>query len=106
MDDNPPNHSQQLHWEIQHCNEGYVSIKSVSSGCYLDGRDAGDAAIEVLVSERNPHEEACFNWQIGECDGLLTFKCKSNGFYLDGRNVRGDIAYVTDKEPVSGDENL
>ncbi len=87
MNNNSPNSSQQLHWELQPCDKGYVSIKSVSSGGYLDGRDAHNP--ECLVTQRNPYGDAYLNWQIGECDGHLTFKCKSNGYYLDGRAKHG-----------------
>jgi hypothetical protein len=97
MNSQNPNSNQQLHWELQDCDEGYISIKSVSSGGYLDGRN--ESIVECLVTKRNPHNDKHLNWKIEECEGYLTFKCKANGHYLDGRAQHGHVAFATGRQP-------
>ncbi len=82
-----PSQTQELHWELSHCDEGFVAIKSISNGGYLDGRD--DKTSECIVSHRPPNGDQYLMWKIEESEGFVTFKCKSNNRYLDGRAFDG-----------------
>ena len=85
-----------FHWVINPCDPGYVSIWSASSNSYLDGRNTEP---ECLVTNRNPSNDDFLNWEVGSVDGYLTFKCKSNGHYLDERAEAGSTAFSTDRSP-------
>ena len=64
--------------------DGYWAIRSVSSGCYLDGRANEE---EVLVSDRNPEGDQFLNWSVVNLgDGSFSFQSRSNGRFLDGRD--------------------
>ena len=98
-----PSADQKFHWAIEYCDEpGFVAIKSMANGGYLDGR--GNEK-EVLVTHRPPNGDKFLMWQIEECEGFLTFRCKSNGHYLDGRHEAGHAAYSTGRNP-QGDAYL
>jgi hypothetical protein len=58
-----------------------------------------------LVTDRQPQGDIYLNWEIGHADGFITFKCKSNGHYLDGRATDGHVAFSTGRNPV-GDNYL
>ena len=58
-----------------------------------------------MVTDRQPLGDIYLNWEIGEADGFITLKCKSNGHYLDGRAVDGHVAYATGRDP-EGDAYL
>jgi hypothetical protein len=36
---------------------------------------------------------------MAQADGNFTFRCRSNGHYLDGRAGEGSIAYFTNRQP-------
>ena len=44
-------------------------------------------------------------WEVGQVDGFLTFKCKSNGRYLDGKTEAGSTTVLMDRVP-KGDNFL
>ena len=73
-----------------------MSIHSESSNAYLDGRNNEN---ECLVTDRHPNGDVYLNWAIESVDGFLSFKCKSNGHYLDGRQDKGSVAFSTNRSP-------
>ena len=44
-------------------------------------------------------------WEVGQVDGFLTFKCKSNGRYLEGKTEAGSTTVLTDRVP-KGDKTI
>ena len=52
MKNGDPGATQSLQWVIQPCDPGFVSIMSVTSGAFLDGRDQHTP--ECLVTGRPP----------------------------------------------------
>ena len=51
------------------------------------------------MTNRAPQGDMYLNWVIGTVDGFITFQCKSNGHFLDGRAEPGSTAYSTGRDP-------
>ena len=90
-------------WIIEPADVGYVSIQSASSKWYLDSRSTEH---EAYVGSRNSKCDKYLNWTIGEADGIVKFRCKSNGHYIDGRDVAGATAFLTGGKNPVGDHFL
>jgi hypothetical protein len=103
MCDRDPGADNQLQFKFEHCDPDHVSIMGVASGCYLHGRDA-DPSDEmernwVMMSPLPPRGEPSLNWRICENkNGTVSFVCKSNGCYLDGRHGPGEILWITKRD--------
>ena len=80
-----------------------VSIRSVSSGKYLDGRGPTDS--EVYITDRDPKAgDIYLHWHIELMQGgKYAFRSVSSGKYLDGRNsddaMKDGALLVTDRKP-------
>ncbi|KAG7382670.1 Leucine-rich repeat serine/threonine-protein kinase 2 [Phytophthora pseudosyringae] len=65
-----------------------LTIKSVTSGGYLDGRNPGMPDPCLASGYRNPTTVAYLQWIIGDVgNGRKFIKSVSSGQYLDGRNA-------------------
>lgn len=58
------------------------------------------------MTGRDPKGDKYLNWTMGEADGFVTFRCKSNGHYLDGRDAVDTTAFSTGGRNPVGDHFL
>ena len=72
-----------------------VSLKSVSSGCYLNGR--ANHNDEVWVSNKGNDANMYFEWTIQPSSKGYNVKSTSSGCYLNGRGKDGDTVWVSNK---------
>ncbi len=77
---------------------GQYTLRSVSSGGYLDGRHEEDY-IRPFLRNGDPECDKYFKWNIERVDGHYALKSVSNTGYLDGR-VESDIVHVGDVAEV------
>lgn len=85
---------------------GKVTIQSVTSKKYLNGRNTVKGNEEVYIGRK---ENIYTEWTIEKYDGLFSFKSVSSGYYLDGRNSNyknmNGALLVTNRNP-RGDHYL
>ena len=64
-----------------------VSLGSVSSGNYIDGRNPEHTGIKVFLTNRPPQNDKYLQWKIIPCpNGTVNLQSVSSGNYLNGRN--------------------
>ena len=71
--------------------ENVFSIRSVSSGRLLDGRNLGMNDVKISDGTRNPETDMYLQWQIIQLtENTYALLSQSSGQYLDGRNPQLD----------------